>query len=236
MATGEPMTDTYDVIIVGAGSAGATLAARLSEDGNRRVLLLEAGPRDSYPWIHIPIGYCKTMFHPVYNWRCETEPDPGMHGRRIYWPRGRCLGGSSSVNGMMYVRGQPADFDAIAEKLPETAPEKPDPKITAQFEAVAKKYGFASYDEYNDVVDTISLVLGGFDPATKKYVGADNVIRGQIAAVEADKTIPDEDRKQALEQLNDALKAPVPPIENKANIELVAKYYDKLNATLQQGE
>jgi len=105
-----------------------------------------------------------------------------------------------------------------------------------QFEAVAKKYGFASYDEYNDVVDTISLVLGGFDPATKKYVGADNVIRGQIAAVEADKSIPDEDRKQALEQLNDALKSPVPPIENKANIELVAKYYDKLNATLQQGE
>lgn len=128
------------------------------------------------------------------------------------------------------------EFDAIAEKLPETAPEKPDPKITAQFEAVARKYGFASYDEYNDVVDTIGLVLGGFDPATKKYVGADNVIRGQIAAVEADKSIPDEDRKQALEQLNDALKAPVPPIENKANIELVTKYYDKLNATLQQGE
>jgi hypothetical protein len=128
------------------------------------------------------------------------------------------------------------EFDAIAEKLPETAPEKPDPKVTAQFEAVAKKYGFASYDEYNDVVDTIGLVLGGFDPVTKKYVGADNVIRGQIAAVEADKSIPDEDRKQALEQLNDALKAPVPPIENKANIELVAKYYDKLNASLQQGE
>ncbi len=128
------------------------------------------------------------------------------------------------------------EFDAIAEKLPETAPEKPDPKVTAQFEAVAKKYGFASYAEYNDVVDTIGLVLGGFDPATKKYVGADNVIRGQIAAVEADKSIPDEDRKQALEQLNDALKAPVPPVENKANIEVVAKYYDKLNATLQQGE
>jgi hypothetical protein len=128
------------------------------------------------------------------------------------------------------------DFDAIAEKLPETAPEKPDPKVTAEFEAAAKKYGFASYDEYNDVVDTIGLVLGGFDPATKKYVGADNVIRSQIAAVEADKSIPDEDRKQALEQLNDALKAPVPPVENKSNIELVAKYYDKLNATMQQGE
>jgi len=128
------------------------------------------------------------------------------------------------------------DFDAIAEKLPETAPEKPDPKVTEEFEAVARKYGFASYDEYNDVVDTIGLVLGGFDPATKKYVGADNVIRSQIAAVEADKSIPDEDRKQAIEQLNDALKAPVPPVENKSNIELVAKYYDRLNATMQQGE
>ena len=127
-------------------------------------------------------------------------------------------------------------FDALAETLPDTAPDKPDPKVAAQFEAIAKKYGFASYDDYNDVVDTISLVLGGFDPVTKRYVGADNVIRGQIAAVEADKSIPDEDRKQALEQLNDALKAPMPPIENKANIEMVAKYYDRLNATLQPSE
>ncbi|MCO5132742.1 MAG: hypothetical protein M9932_19630 [Xanthobacteraceae bacterium] len=127
-------------------------------------------------------------------------------------------------------------FDALAETLPDAAPDNPDPKVAAQFEAIARKYGFAGYDDYNDVVDTISLVLGGFDPATKRYVGADNVIRGQIAAVEADKSIPDEDRKQALEQLNDALKAPMPPIENRTNIELVAKYYDRLSATLQPSE
>ncbi|HRA23578.1 MAG TPA: GMC family oxidoreductase N-terminal domain-containing protein, partial [Usitatibacteraceae bacterium] len=80
-------TPTHDFIVVGAGTAGCALAARLSEDGRHSVLLLEAGPKDDYPWIHIPIGYGKTMFHPVYNWRFETEPDPGMNGRRIYWPR-----------------------------------------------------------------------------------------------------------------------------------------------------
>ncbi len=128
------------------------------------------------------------------------------------------------------------EFDAIAEKLPETAPDQPDPKVSAQFDAVAKKYGFASYDDYNDVVDTISLILGGFDPKTKQYVGAEAVIKGQIAAIQADTSIPAEDRTQALEQLNDALKTPVPPIQNKANIELVAKYYDQLNAALQQGD
>lgn len=128
------------------------------------------------------------------------------------------------------------EFDAIAEKLPETAPDQPDPKVTAQFETVARKHGFASYNAYNDAVDTISLVLGGFDPASKKYVGAEAVIRGQIAAVEADTSMPEDDRKQALEQLNDALKAPAPPVRNQANIDLVAKYYDKLNAVLEQGE
>lgn len=128
------------------------------------------------------------------------------------------------------------EFDAIAEKLPETAPDEPDPKVTAQFEAVAKKYGFASYAEYNDVVDTISLVLGGFDPVSKKYVGGEAVIRGQIAAVEADTSMPEDDRKQALEQLNDALKAPAPAVRNQVNIDIVAKYYDKLNAVLEQGE
>lgn len=128
------------------------------------------------------------------------------------------------------------EFDAMAEKLPESAPEKPDPKVAAQFETIAKKYGFASYDEYNDVVDTISLVLAGFDPTTKQYVGSDAVIKAQIAAVQADQSIPADDKAQALEQLNDALKSPGPAIQNKANIELVAKYYDKLNAGLQQGD
>ena len=118
------------------------------------------------------------------------------------------------------------DMDAITEKLPENA--KPDPKITAQLEAVAKKNGFASYDEYNDVVANISMVLGGFDPATKKYVGSDAVIKAQIAQVEADKKMSPKDKKEALADLNEALKSPAPPIENKGNIDLVAKYYDKL--------
>lgn len=128
------------------------------------------------------------------------------------------------------------DFDALAEKLPESATDTPDPKISAQFDAVAKKYGFASYDEYSDVLDTIGLVLGGFDPKTKQYIGTDAVIKQQIAAIEADKSIPEDDRKQALDQLNDALKAPTPTIQNKANIDLIAKYYDKLSAAIQQDE
>ena len=104
-------SNTFDYIVVGAGTAGCVLTARLSENGRYSVLLLEAGPKDDYLWIHIPIGYGKTMFHPVYNWRFETEPDPGMNGRRIYWPRGRCLGGSSSINGLIYIRGQREDYD-----------------------------------------------------------------------------------------------------------------------------
>ncbi len=102
---------TYDYIVVGAGSAGAVLAARLSEDGRFRVLLLEAGPRGRSPWVHLPIGYGRTMFHPVLNWRFSTEPEPELAGRRVYWPRGRCLGGSSAINGLIYIRGQPADYD-----------------------------------------------------------------------------------------------------------------------------
>ena len=105
---------TYDYIIVGGGTAGCVLANRLTADGRHRVLMLEAGPPDRYVWIHIPIGYGKTMFHPVYNWGFHTEPDPGMLDRRIYWPRGRVLGGSSSINGLIYVRGQPEDYNQWA--------------------------------------------------------------------------------------------------------------------------
>ena len=85
-----------------------------------------------------------------------------------------------------------------------------------------------AYDEYNNVVDNISLVLGGFDPATKKYVGSDAVIKAQIAQIQADKKMSPKDKKEALDDLNAALKAPAPAIENKGNIDLVAKYYDKL--------
>lgn len=118
------------------------------------------------------------------------------------------------------------DVDAITDKIPENA--KPDPKIDAQLDAVAKKAGFAGYEEYNTVVDNISLVLGGFDPATKKYVGTETVIKAQIAQVQADKKMPAKDKKEALADLNDALKTPPPAIENKGNIDLVGKYYDKL--------
>jgi hypothetical protein len=118
------------------------------------------------------------------------------------------------------------DMDAITEKLPDNAP--PDAKVTAQLDAVAKKNGFASYDEYNDVIDNISLVLGGFDPATKKYVGSETAIKAQIAQVQADKKMSAKDKKEALADLNEGLKAPAPAIENKGNIDLVGKYYDKL--------
>jgi hypothetical protein len=118
------------------------------------------------------------------------------------------------------------EMDPITEKIPENA--KPDAKITAQLEGIAKKSGFASYDEYSNVVDNISLVLGGFDPATKKYVGSDAVIKTQIAQVQADKKMSAKDKKEALADLNEALKYPAPAIENKGNIDLVTKYYDKL--------
>jgi hypothetical protein len=122
------------------------------------------------------------------------------------------------------------DMDAITAKLPENT--APDAKVIAQFDSVAKKHGFASYDDYNNVVDNISLVLGGFDPATKKYVGNDAVLKSQIAQVEADKKMPAKDKKEALDELNQALKNPAPAVENKANIDLIGKYYDKLVAAL----
>ncbi|MCA1453183.1 hypothetical protein I6F35_08130 [Bradyrhizobium sp. BRP22] len=122
------------------------------------------------------------------------------------------------------------EMDPITAKLPDDA--KPDPKVTAQLDGIAKKNGFASYDEYNTVVDNISLVLGGFDPQTKKYVGPEAVIKTQIAQVQADKKMSAKDKKEALADLNEALKSPQPTVENKGNIDLVTKYYDKLAATL----
>lgn len=101
----------FDYVIIGAGSAGCVLANRLSDGGKFQVALLEAGGRDSSPWIHIPVGYFKTMGNPKTDWGYETEPDPGLNGRALKWPRGRVLGGSSSINGLLYVRGQAADYD-----------------------------------------------------------------------------------------------------------------------------
>jgi hypothetical protein len=128
------------------------------------------------------------------------------------------------------------DIDTLAAKLPDDPKAKPDPKVLTQLEDAAKKNGFASYAEYNDVIDNISLVLGGFDPQTKTYVGSEAVIKSQIAAVQADKKMPAKDKKAALEDLNDALKTPAPTIENKGNIELVTKYYDKLSDALSDEE
>lgn len=109
------MSIEADYIVVGAGSAGCVLANRLSADERNQVLLLEAGGRDNNPWIHIPVGYFKTLHNPKLDWCYRTEPDDKVAGREIQWPRGKVLGGSSSLNGLLYVRGQREDYDRWAE-------------------------------------------------------------------------------------------------------------------------
>ncbi len=104
------MTETFDYIVLGAGSAGCAVASRLSEQSSNRVLLLEAGPKDRNVWIHIPIGYYRNILSPL-SWGYETEPDEGIAGRSLIWPRGKVLGGTSSINGLVYIRGQKQDYD-----------------------------------------------------------------------------------------------------------------------------
>jgi 2-phospho-L-lactate guanylyltransferase (CobY/MobA/RfbA family) len=122
------------------------------------------------------------------------------------------------------------DMDAVTAKMPQSG--KPDPKLMAQLEATAKKYGFASYADYNGVVDNIGMVMSGIDSVSKKYVGNAAVIKAQIAEVQADKKMSAKDKKAALDDLNQAAKAPEPTIENKGNIDLVVKNYDKLAAIM----
>ena len=104
-------TSEYDYVVVGAGSAGCVLANRLSAGGKNSVLLLEAGPRDTNLWIHVPLGYGKLFKEESVNWMYQTEPEPELDGRRIFQPRGKVLGGSSSINGLLYIRGQHEDYD-----------------------------------------------------------------------------------------------------------------------------
>jgi choline dehydrogenase len=109
-------SNTYDFIVTGAGSAGCAVAGRLSESGKYRVLLLEAGTKDTNPWIHVPLGYTKTYTDPRVNWMFDSEPEKELNGRTLYQPRGKVLGGTSSINGMVYMRGTPTDYDGWRQR------------------------------------------------------------------------------------------------------------------------
>ncbi|MGI4807869.1 MAG: GMC family oxidoreductase, partial [Janthinobacterium lividum] len=104
-----------DVLVIGGGTAGCIMAARLSEDPAIRVILLEAGPPDRDPWIHIPAGYARLFASGRYDWKFATEPEAELGGRSVNWPRGRVLGGSGSINGLVFLRGSPHDYDRWAQ-------------------------------------------------------------------------------------------------------------------------
>ena len=105
------MTDVFDVVVAGAGSAGCVLATRLTENPAISLCLIEAGGRDRNPWIHIPLGFGRLVPNPKVNWGYETEPEPNLSGRRVSWPRGKVLGGSGSINGLVFLRGAASDYD-----------------------------------------------------------------------------------------------------------------------------
>lgn len=126
------------------------------------------------------------------------------------------------------------DMDTLFAKMPQNG--KPDPKLTAQLDATAKKYGFASSDDYNTVMDNIGMVMSGVDSNSKKFVGAAAVAKAEIAEIQADKKMSPKDKKAALDQLNQAAKQPDPTIENKGNIDLVVKNYDKLAPLMGDGQ
>jgi len=122
------------------------------------------------------------------------------------------------------------DMDAVTGSIPDNAP--PDPKIDGKLDEVAKKHGFADFPDYNTVVDNINLVLSGIDPVAKKYVGTEAAIKAQIAQLQADKKMSAKDKKEVLADLNEALKQKQPEVQNKGNVDLVIKYYDKLSEAL----
>ncbi|HEX7790067.1 MAG TPA: hypothetical protein VF467_06000 [Afipia sp.] len=128
------------------------------------------------------------------------------------------------------------DFDAIGEQAPDKPGTKPGAGTLGKLDAISKKYGFASYADYTVVLDNIGLVLGGFDPKTKTYVGPEAVLKEQLAAVQADKKMPAAEKKEAVDEISAALKSLPPAVEFKGNIDLVGKYYDKLSAAMQEDE
>jgi choline dehydrogenase len=111
MPEAAPIEGEFDYIVVGAGSAGCVLANRLSADPGKRVLLLEAGGNDNWIWFHIPVGYLYAIGNPRADWMFKTEPEPGLNGRSLNYPRGKVIGGSSAINGMIYMLGQATDYD-----------------------------------------------------------------------------------------------------------------------------
>ncbi len=127
------------------------------------------------------------------------------------------------------------EMDAVTDKLPESAADKPDPKLQAQLEGIAKKNGFAGFDEYGTVYDNVSLVMSGIDPKTKAFVEPPEALKKQIAAVQADSKIPAKEKKAILDDMNDALKT-LEPVKYPGNVALVTKYYDKLVVLMQDEE
>jgi choline dehydrogenase len=143
------MGDLYDFLIIGGGTAGMLLANRLSADPEARVLLIEAGGRDSHPWIHIPVGYLYCINNPRTDWCLRTQPVPGLNGRSLLYPRGKTLGGSSSINGMIYMRGQRRDYDAWAEATGE--PDWRWDKSLPDFVTHESNHRFDSADRHPDL-------------------------------------------------------------------------------------
>lgn len=177
------MAKYFDYIIVGAGSAGCVLASRLSEDPSVEVLLLEAGPPDNSLWLHLPIGYGKTMWSTKYNWCLYTDPDPNMNDRKIYWPRGKTLGGSSAINGLIYIRGQKEDYDhwsqlgntgwSYKEVLPYFIKSEQNDKGASEFHGGSGPLKVSSIEQKHELIEAfIQGALANNVPYTDDFNGA----------------------------------------------------------------